>query len=178
MFTKSNFFSTVVMLNWNHLTSRDVDCLSGACIFSPKTLLDKLHGFDEFFFMYAEDVDLCYRIRQKGKNIHYLAGEEIYHYHGPASITSIKRDDKFFSAILQRESNIYFLTKHFGEFTAAQFRIAVLSGSIIRMMIIITLLPFLIIFKNNMTVSMIYALKKYFNLFLWSIKCRRVHSST
>jgi GT2 family glycosyltransferase len=73
LFPQSRHLSTVEMNYWDHTDSREIDCLSGACIMARKNIIDTLNGFDENYFMYAEDVDLCYRIKKESWKIYYLA---------------------------------------------------------------------------------------------------------
>jgi GT2 family glycosyltransferase len=74
-----------------HLSNRDfskpheVDSLTGACILTRKSVLDKVGLFDESYFMYAEDLDLCYRIKKAGYKIMYLPEVKIIHYKGVSS---------------------------------------------------------------------------------------------
>lgn len=50
----------------------DVDCISGAFMMLSRGVFDLVGGFDTDYFMYGEDVDLCYRIKQKGyRNVYY-----------------------------------------------------------------------------------------------------------
>ena len=44
----------------------EVDSVSGAFMMVPSAILTRTGGFDESIFMYGEDIDLCYRIKQKG----------------------------------------------------------------------------------------------------------------
>ena len=48
---------------------KTVDWVSGGCMFVKKSVFDKVGGFDEKFFMYIEDMELCYRIRKEGLKI-------------------------------------------------------------------------------------------------------------
>ncbi len=167
LFPQSRRLSTVEMNYWDHADSREVDCLSGACILARKEVIDTLNGFDEKFFMYAEDVDLCYRIRKESWKIYYLAEESIFHHEGASSK---KKPNRHFSAIMQRTSNYYFFAKHFGHIKAFEFKAAVGAGSIIRLFALIILLPFLLQSKPAKVNSDTFS--KYLYLFLWSIGLR------
>ncbi|MFT8350512.1 glycosyltransferase family 2 protein [Clostridium saccharoperbutylacetonicum] len=63
----------------------EVDCLMGAFMLMPKTALDKAGLLDEDFFMYGEDIDLCYRIKENGYKILYYPKATITHYKGGSS---------------------------------------------------------------------------------------------
>ena len=67
----------------------EVPILSGCFIFSRVSALKEIGGFDERYFMYMEDYDLCRRIGQKYKVIYFLEAE-IFHEHGKASYKSRK----------------------------------------------------------------------------------------
>lgn len=74
-----------------HLSKRnfskphEVDSLTGAFILTRKKVLDEVGLFDESYFMYAEDLDLCYRIKKAGYKIIYLPEVKIIHYKGVSS---------------------------------------------------------------------------------------------
>ncbi|MGI6296556.1 MAG: glycosyltransferase family 2 protein [Armatimonadota bacterium] len=60
--------------------------LLGACIMAPRRILQELSGFDESYFLYLEETDLCQRIFQSGKNIYYLPTASITHFGQQSSI--------------------------------------------------------------------------------------------
>lgn len=66
--------------------TNEVDSVSGAFLMIPKYLFDELNGFDETFFMYGEDLDLCYRIKEKGYKIIYYAEAVITHLKGQSGL--------------------------------------------------------------------------------------------
>ena len=63
----------------------EVDVLAGAFFFARHEVLQKTGGFDEAFFMYGEDIDLSYRIRQAGYQNYYLAQTSIIHFKGEST---------------------------------------------------------------------------------------------
>ncbi|ALB44135.1 glycosyltransferase family 2 protein [Clostridium beijerinckii] len=63
----------------------EVDCLTGAFMLMPKLIFDKAGGLDEDFFMYGEDIDLCYKIKELGYKILYYPEAQIIHYKGGSS---------------------------------------------------------------------------------------------
>jgi N-acetylglucosaminyl-diphospho-decaprenol L-rhamnosyltransferase len=62
--------------------SRDADWVSGAFFLVRRTAFDEVGGFDERYFMYVEDVDLCWRLRKSGWRIRYEAEAEVVHRQG------------------------------------------------------------------------------------------------
>ena len=63
----------------------EIDCLTGAFMFIRKNALDEVGFLDETFFMYGEDIDLCYRIKQAGWKIVYYGKSKITHLKGASS---------------------------------------------------------------------------------------------
>ncbi|WP_342576314.1 glycosyltransferase family 2 protein [Paenibacillus sp. FSL M8-0142] len=59
-----------------------VDCLVGAFMLVRRETIEQVGGLDETFFMYGEDIDWCYRIKQAGWGIHYYPRTTIVHYKG------------------------------------------------------------------------------------------------
>ena len=65
-----------------------VDWLSGACMLARRDALDAIHGFDERFFLYWEDADLCRRLRNRGYHVRYVPGATAVHRVGHSSRTA------------------------------------------------------------------------------------------
>ncbi len=74
-----------------HLTNRDmtktheVDAVVGAFMLMRKSVLETVGYFDEDYFLYGEDIDLCFRIKQKGFKIMYVPQVKILHVKGVSS---------------------------------------------------------------------------------------------
>jgi GT2 family glycosyltransferase len=63
----------------------EVDCLIGAFMLVRNEVIDKIGLLDEEFFMYGEDIDWCYRIKEAGWKIVYYPETKIIHYKGQSS---------------------------------------------------------------------------------------------
>lgn len=81
--------------------------LSGACLMVRRAALDAAGGFDERFFMYAEDIDLSYRIEKAGYVNYYFPGTTIVHFKGESTQKDIRYVRQFYKAMSQ------FRRKHF-----------------------------------------------------------------
>jgi GT2 family glycosyltransferase len=63
----------------------EVDCLVGAFMLVRREVIEQVGGLDEAFFMYGEDIDWCYRIKQAGWKIVYYPETTVIHYKGASS---------------------------------------------------------------------------------------------
>lgn len=61
---------------------RDVDWVSGAAVWLRRSALDQVGGWDAGYFMYVEDVDLCWRLRKAGWRVAYEPGGSVTHVQG------------------------------------------------------------------------------------------------
>jgi GT2 family glycosyltransferase len=86
----------------------NIAVLSGAFMFFETALLQKLKGFDERFFMYGEDIDLCKRVHEQNREIVYLPTTNIIHYKGE----SAKQNDITYIKSFNQALYLYF-EKHF-----------------------------------------------------------------
>lgn len=63
----------------------DADWLSGACLFMRRTALEQIGGFDESFFLYCEDTDICVRLRAAGHAVRYEPSVVARHQEGSSA---------------------------------------------------------------------------------------------
>jgi hypothetical protein len=163
-FPANKFAGRYLITYWNHEDSRDVACISGACMLIRKRCFDSIGLLDESFFMYAEDTDFCYRLNKKGYSIRYVAESEIIHHWGKSSEqapVNMSRESK--------ESIFKFFRKHYGFLTAARYRAMICLASLF--MIILSM--FIIIFKRKKIQSKFFLIfTKQIEIFLWSINLR------
>ncbi|MBS1597151.1 MAG: glycosyltransferase [Bacteroidetes bacterium] len=106
LFPHSKLFASYYMGHLNQNINHQVDILSGAFMLIRKELLDKTGGFDEQFFMYAEDIDLSYRMQQAGYRNYYLASTTIIHFKGESTRKDLHYVKLFYKAMVQ------FMRKH------------------------------------------------------------------
>ncbi|MCC8190061.1 MAG: glycosyltransferase family 2 protein [Planctomycetes bacterium] len=64
---------------WDHASTRRVECLVGACMLFRREVFAALGGFDERFFLYCEEVDLCKRVGAAGYAIYYVHTARVMH---------------------------------------------------------------------------------------------------
>ena len=108
IFPRSKKFNQYHLGYLNKDNNHKIDVLSGAFMFIRKEALDKAGLLDEAFFMYGEDIDLSYRIKQAGFENYYLAEPEIVHYKGESTKKgSLNYVKVFYQAM------IIFVKKHF-----------------------------------------------------------------
>ena len=86
---------------------RTVDWVSAACLLTRRDTLETVSGFDENFFLYSEDVDLCARIRATGARILFTPEVEIVHLLGRS--VAKNRDRVVYES---HRSRLYFYQKH------------------------------------------------------------------
>ena len=82
MAPRNRFTRRYRMLDWDHSAPAEVDWVSGACMLARRSAFDELGGFDEAYFMYLEDVDLCWRARRAGWRVAYQPGARVVHAQG------------------------------------------------------------------------------------------------
>ena len=68
----------------NHI----VDAISGSCMLIKESVFRKINGFDERFFMFGEDIDICLRVWKENYQIHYYPKTKIIHYKGKSVKTA------------------------------------------------------------------------------------------
>lgn len=70
-----------LMADFDHQTEKEVDWLLGAVLMIRKEMLDEVGLFDERFFLYFEDIDLCRRAKKAGWKVYYYPFSEMFHYY-------------------------------------------------------------------------------------------------
>jgi GT2 family glycosyltransferase len=103
-----SLFTPHFMLEWDHETTRSVDQVMGAFFMVPRSLFECLEGFDERFFVYFEEVDLCLRMKRKGWSVIHCAEPSAAH-EGQGTTHGIKDLRLFYSL----RSRLLYAAKNF-----------------------------------------------------------------
>lgn len=96
IFPKSKLFARYNLTYLDENQTYEVDAISGSFMMMRKEVYEKVGGFDEQFFMYGEDLDLCYRIQKAGYKIFYVHSTQIIHYKGESTKRSSLDETKIF----------------------------------------------------------------------------------
>jgi N-acetylglucosaminyl-diphospho-decaprenol L-rhamnosyltransferase len=109
-------------------SARRTEWLSGACILARRDVLDRLHGWDDDFFLYGEDIDLCTRIWKEGFEVVFDPSAEAVHVGGASA-------DRSKLAPVLAESRIRYAQKHRGEPAAFLIRAALALDALARILV-------------------------------------------
>lgn len=106
---------------WHHIFSalydrhyskeQEVGWVTGACLMIRRDVFEKIGGFDESFFMYYEDKDICKQVRDAGFKVIYYPKTSLIHLLGGSSQGIKKSVSTYY-----RDSQLYYYQKHLGKF--------------------------------------------------------------
>jgi GT2 family glycosyltransferase len=166
LFPRSKIFAKYNLTYLDENQTYEVDAISGSFMMMKREAYEKTGGFDEDFFMYGEDLDLCYRIQKEGYKVFYVHSAQIIHYKGESTKRSNIDDTKLFYDAMHLFVKKHFSTSFIVEIilqTAIIFRkfFAFLGK---RHFIIMSLIIDLIIFN----LSLLFAEKSYSSHTKWA----------
>jgi len=89
LFPRAKSLREHLLTDYDHRTVREVDWIIGACMMVRRSAIRDAGMMDERFFLYFEDVDWCYRMRQHGWKVYYVPESVMTHYYMRASAGSL-----------------------------------------------------------------------------------------
>jgi asparagine synthase (glutamine-hydrolysing) len=113
---------------WDQDQERDVDWVAGAFMLLPRAVFERTGGFSEAYFMYGEDMEWCWRIRDAGWRIRYYPQASLTHL--DHSSAAIRWGDRRVAICLERQVDIFEL-RH-GRARGALFRLVRTGGALFR----------------------------------------------
>ncbi len=127
LFPKSRCAGKYNLTYLNPDETQKVDAVSGSCMFFSRTALEIAGKFDESFFMFGEDLDICYRIKETGFEVYYVPQTQIIHYKGESvKLAHFDAVKNFYDAMT------LFVEKHFSPSTSFAVRWALKLGIFLR----------------------------------------------
>ncbi len=140
-----------------------VEAVSGACMMIRREVFDLVQGFSIDYFMYAEDLDLCYKTRKAGFMNYYVVEAEIVHHGGGSTQHRRSR----FSEVMIPESISRFLRKTHGKYYGLGYRLALTCAAIVRLALLTLFFPASLI--NHRVHEWSAAFKKWLAIFRWGL---------
>jgi GT2 family glycosyltransferase len=139
----------------------EVEAISGACILIKKKAFEVVGGFSENYFMYGEDLDLCFKLKRAGFRVYHVPETSIVHHGGGSTKTNTSN----FASVMMRESVFRFMRSNRGALSANLYRAAMAVTSLVRLSLI---LPLLAIPKNRVIQHGKDSLRKWRAILRWS----------
>jgi hypothetical protein len=108
LFPKSRLFARYNLTYLDENQTYEVDAISGSFMMLRRDVFEQIGGLDEQFFMYGEDLDLCYRVQKAGFKVYYVHDTQIIHFKGESTKRSNINETKIFYSAMR-----LFVRKHF-----------------------------------------------------------------
>lgn len=117
-YTKHPLYSQLSHLDW----------VTGAFMLIPKKIFNQVKGFDNKIWLYVEELELCYRIKQAGYQVVYDPARSITHLGGASG-------GSFLALTNEIKNTIYFFSKHKPKWQLPLVRLLFVFGSLLRIII-------------------------------------------
>lgn len=144
---------------WETSRPREVDVLQGAALAIRKNILDEIGFLDGDYFMFSEEVDLCFRIQQAGWPLYWAPASRVIHYGGQS--TRQVAEKMFLQLYLGK---LKYFRKHHGRLAGTVYKAILLLASLARL----AATPFVFLQKppqrkRNLTLA------QYYQRLLWAL---------
>src|SRR5205823_1201561 len=107
-----------------------VEVVSGACMLIDRAVFERVGMFSEDYFMYAEDLDLCYRVIQAGYQNYYVGEGVVVHFGGKSSTPQ-------WATAMKWNALLRFMAKNKGPLYVFMFRAVMILVAIARLMLLV-----------------------------------------
>jgi hypothetical protein len=114
---------------WNQDQERDVDWVAGSFMMLPRRVFEETGGFSEAYFMYGEDMEWCYRIRDRGWRIRYYPDASAVHLDHSSS--DIRWGGRPIATCVERGVDIY-AGRH-GRLLGTLYNLVKVAGALFRL---------------------------------------------
>lgn len=142
---------------WKTSQPQEVDVLIGACLLVRKDVLNHVGFLDEDYFMYSEEVDLCYRIQRAGWRLFWVPQSEVIHFGGQS--TQQIPTEMFLNLY---QSKIKYFRKNYGWSAAQIYKLILRFAALSRLI----LTPFAIFEHSSRRQKHLTLVNRYLRLIL------------
>ena len=131
LFPRSPLFNRRGLGGFDRAAVREVDWLSGACLMVRRDVLTSVGLLDEDFFMYGEELDWCYRMKQAGLRVAFFPGARVIHHGRGSSLRA--RGELAPRALAGR---LRYFRKHHGRGAVLAVRLLTVVGMSLRLLLL------------------------------------------
>jgi len=136
-FPGARLFGTAALFAPGAAAAEEVEAVSGACMMIRREVFEHVGGFSADYFMYGEDLDLCFKTRCQGFHNYHIANVVVVHHGGGSSQCAISK----FSTVMMVESVNRFLCKSRGTVYSSCHRLTVSGAAVLRLVLLSLLFP-------------------------------------
>lgn len=127
-FPKASMFGAQVLYNEDSAVT-EVDAVSGACMMMRREVFTLVGCFSPEYFMYGEDLDLCFKTKSRGLKNYHVSEAVVIHHGGGSTQHAVSR----FSAVMTVDSVSRLLRKSRGPASSAGYRLGSVVAAIVRL---------------------------------------------
>jgi len=142
----------------------EAEVLAGSCIMLSRAVFEEVGRFNDKYYMYGDDVDLCFKVRRAGYGVHYIGSKEIIHHGGTSSAF---RRETHFATVMQKEALFKFFQETRGAEYAALYRVAMAGVALVRLGLIFCMAPFASLWMTRE--SLADGARKWWSVLRWAI---------
>ena len=139
----------------------EVEVISGACMLLPRDAFQSVHGFTVSYFMYSEDLDLCYKLHKIGRPVYYTPHTSLVHFGGGSS----RQAASDFSTVMMQSSVNRFMALNYGRAYASVHRVVTFVTALLRLVVMAPLL----VFGNRIVRHGLSSYRKWFAILRWTV---------
>lgn len=117
----------------------EVEVVSGACMLLSRKVFERVGTFSEFYFMYAEDVDLCYKANRQGFVNYYIGDASIVHHGGKSSS---RQDSNYWATTMRYRAMRQLFRRTKGRVYAMAYQVSMGCAALVRLVLLAVAAPF------------------------------------
>jgi N-acetylglucosaminyl-diphospho-decaprenol L-rhamnosyltransferase len=145
-----------------------IEAVSGACLMIKSDVFRAVGGFTPNYFMYAEDVDLCFKVDRAGWKNYYLPAPCVVHHGGQSSD---QKPESHFASVMMRQSLLEFMRLRHGRVYAAAYQSTMVVIALLRLLLLA--LAFIFALGGERRESLRLSFGKWVKVLRWGLNMER-----